>query len=72
MSTAQCRRLTAAFRWAIARPNNVIVLRGGSDFWSNGIHLNLIEAAESPADASWDNIMRWTIWLKPSCVAIAS
>lgn len=56
MSTAQCRRLTAAFRWAIARPNNVIVLRGGSDFWSNGIHLNLIEAAESPADASWDNI----------------
>jgi putative two-component system hydrogenase maturation factor HypX/HoxX len=29
---------------------------GGSDFWSNGIHLNVIEAAESPADESWRNI----------------
>lgn len=56
MSTAQCQRLTAAFRWACARPTQVIVLRGGSDFWSNGIHLNTIEAAESPADESWANI----------------
>jgi putative two-component system hydrogenase maturation factor HypX/HoxX len=56
MSTAQCRRLTEAFLWATARPTKVIVLRGGSDFWSNGIHLNTIEAAESPADESWANI----------------
>ena len=56
MSTAQCRRLTEAFRWAAQRPTKVIVLRGGSDFWSNGIHLNTIEAAESPADESWANI----------------
>lgn len=56
MSTAQCRRLTEAFRWACGRPTRVIVLRGGSDFWSNGIHLNTIEAAESPADESWANI----------------
>lgn len=56
MSTAQCHRLTEAFRWATRRPIRVIVLRGGSDFWSNGIHLNAIEAAESPADASWANI----------------
>jgi len=56
MSTSQCRRLTAAFAWAAARPTRVIVLRGGSDFWSNGIHLNTIEAAESPADESWANI----------------
>ncbi len=56
MSTAQCRRLTAAFRWACERPTRVIVLLGGRDFWSNGIHLNTIEAAESPADASWENI----------------
>jgi putative two-component system hydrogenase maturation factor HypX/HoxX len=55
MSTAQCRRLTEAFRWATTRPTKV-VLRGGSDFWSNGIHLNTIEAAESPADESWANI----------------
>nr|MBL8409991.1 hydrogenase maturation protein [Dechloromonas sp.] len=56
MSTGQCRRLTEAFRWATQRPTRVIVLRGGSDFWSNGIHLNTIEAAESPADESWANI----------------
>lgn len=56
MSTAQCRRLTEAFAWATARPTKVIVLRGGSDFWSNGIHLNTIEAADSPADESWANI----------------
>ena len=29
---------------------------GGPDFWSNGIHLNLIEAARHPADESWRNI----------------
>lgn len=56
MGTAQCRRLTEAFRWATTRPVRVIVLTGGSDFWSNGIHLNLIEAADSPADESWANI----------------
>ncbi len=56
MSTAQCRRLTAAFNWTKMRPTRVIVLRGGRDFWSNGIHLNTIEAAESPADESWANI----------------
>jgi len=56
MSTAQCRRLTKAFLWAAAQPIRVIVLRGGRDFWSNGIHLNTIEAADSPADESWANI----------------
>lgn len=29
---------------------------GGTDFWSNGIHLNLIEAADDPARESWRNI----------------
>lgn len=56
MGTAQCARLTEAFRWAASRPTRVIVLLGGEDFWSNGIHLNLIETAESPADESWANI----------------
>ncbi|WP_150428218.1 hydrogenase maturation protein [Dechloromonas sp. CZR5] len=56
MSTGQCRRLKEAFLWASRRPTKVIVLRGGSDFWSNGIHLNTIEAADSPADESWGNI----------------
>ena len=56
MSTVQCRRLRAAVAWAKARPVRVIVLQGGADFWSNGIHLNMIENAESPADESWENI----------------
>ena len=51
-----CKRLLAAYRWAATRPTQVIVLMGGRDFWSNGVHLNLIEAAESPADESWANI----------------
>jgi putative two-component system hydrogenase maturation factor HypX/HoxX len=34
----------------------VIMLMGGQDFWSNGIHLNCIEVADSPALESWRNI----------------
>lgn len=56
MSTEQCRRLREAYAYARSRPTRVIVLEGGTDFWSNGIHLNMIEVADSPADASWDNI----------------
>jgi putative two-component system hydrogenase maturation factor HypX/HoxX len=29
---------------------------GGQDFWSNGIHLNVIEAAQDRAEESWRNI----------------
>jgi putative two-component system protein, hydrogenase maturation factor HypX/HoxX len=29
---------------------------GGRDFWSNGIHLNTIEAADNSAKESWGNI----------------
>lgn len=56
MSTEQCQRLLAAYRDACTRPTRVIVLMGGEDFWSNGIHLNMIEAADSPADESMRNI----------------
>ena len=56
MNTRQCRRLQAAYRWAQQRPVRVLVLMGGRDHWSNGIHLASIEAAESPADESWANI----------------
>jgi putative two-component system hydrogenase maturation factor HypX/HoxX len=56
MGTQQCRRLLQAYQWALTRPTRVLVLMGGADFWSNGIHLNLIEHAESPADESWANI----------------
>ena len=30
---------------------------GGSDFFSNGIHLNVIEAADDPAAESWRNLV---------------
>ncbi len=54
--TEQCERLLAAYRHARSRPVRVLVLLGGADFWCNGIHLNLIEHAASPADESWRNI----------------
>jgi putative two-component system hydrogenase maturation factor HypX/HoxX len=57
MSTADCLRLRDAFVEATQRDTKVIVLMGGPDFWSNGIHLNTIEAADSPADESWANIV---------------
>ncbi|PUB81082.1 MAG: hydrogenase maturation protein [gamma proteobacterium symbiont of Ctena orbiculata] len=56
MSTAQCEALLAAFREAKHRDTRVILLLGGGDYWSNGMHLNLIEAASSAADESWRNI----------------
>jgi putative two-component system hydrogenase maturation factor HypX/HoxX len=56
MSTRQCRRLRDAFRRARARTTKVIVLLGGRHYFSNGIHLNTIEAAPDPAVESWANI----------------
>ena len=56
MSVDQCRRLLATYRHAAASTANVIVLAGGREFWSNGMHLGVIEAAASPADASLANI----------------
>ncbi|HYN61716.1 MAG TPA: hydrogenase maturation protein [Rubrivivax sp.] len=77
MSTAQCERLTAALRLALARSTRVLVLWGGADFWCNGIHLNVIEAAESPADESWRNInaiddLVHTIIEATGCIVIAA
>jgi putative two-component system hydrogenase maturation factor HypX/HoxX len=56
MSTSHCRRLLAAYRYAQRRPVRVIVLGGPRDVFSNGIHLNVIEAACDPAAESWRNI----------------
>ena len=56
MSTEQCNRLREAFIAAKQRNTKVIVLMGGEDIWSNGIHLNLIEESENPAQTSWENI----------------
>ncbi|MEE1836237.1 enoyl-CoA hydratase-related protein [Streptomyces sp. SP17KL33] len=56
MSTERCRRLLDAYREACARPTTVLVLGGERDFFSNGIHLGVIEAAADPAAESWANI----------------
>ena len=56
MGTEHCRRLLAAYVHARRQPTKVIVLMGGIGVWSNGIHLNVIEAAEDSADESWRNI----------------
>jgi len=56
MSTEQCRRLLESYRLAVQRSTKVLVLMGGCDFWSNGIHLNVVEAADNPANESWRNI----------------
>lgn len=56
MSTEQCRRLLAAYRYALTRPTSVLVLGGARDFFSNGIHLNVIEGAPDPGEESWRNL----------------
>ena len=56
MSTQQCERLLKAYNDAKNQNTKVVILHGGRDFWSNGMHLNTIEASESPADESWHNI----------------
>jgi len=56
MSVNHCERLRRAVQEAKSRPTKVIVIFGGPDFWSNGIHLALIENAASPAEESWRNI----------------
>lgn len=61
MSERQCQRLRDALRWVRTRSTQVLVLAGGQEFFSNGIHLHDIEAAQrvagdSAADASWRNI----------------
>jgi putative two-component system hydrogenase maturation factor HypX/HoxX len=57
MSTEQCRRLRAAYLYARSRrQTKVIVLEGGDDFFSNGIHLNVIEASVDPGAESRRNL----------------
>jgi putative two-component system hydrogenase maturation factor HypX/HoxX len=61
MSTDQCARLLVALKQVKQRNTRVLMLLGGRDFFSNGIHLNCIEAAahrplSSAADESWRNI----------------
>lgn len=56
MSTEQCRQLLDAYKDACRRPTRVLVLGPERDFFSNGIHLHVIEGAQDPAAESWANI----------------
>jgi putative two-component system hydrogenase maturation factor HypX/HoxX len=56
IDTKQCKRLKEHYNQALQLRPKVLVLMGGTDFWSNGINLNLIENSHSPAEESWKNI----------------
>jgi len=56
MSTEQCQRLVAALRWAKARDTHVLLIKGGRGSFSNGVHLNVIQAADVPGLEAWANI----------------
>lgn len=63
MSTSQCEKLIEALDFVVSthtiqRPLAAVVMMGGSGYFSNGIHLNVIEAATDPALESWNNINR--------------
>jgi enoyl-CoA hydratase/carnithine racemase/methionyl-tRNA formyltransferase len=63
MSTDQCSELLEALAFvasthSVARPLGAVVLMGGASYFSNGIALNVIEAAADPSLESWRNINR--------------
>lgn len=63
MSTSQCEKLVEALEFVLEthteqRPLAAVVMMGGAGYFSNGIHLNVIEAAADPALESWNNINR--------------
>jgi putative two-component system hydrogenase maturation factor HypX/HoxX len=55
MSASHGHRLAAVLRHAVAQDTKVLVFEAGETF-SNGIHLNVAEAAAHPAAESWRNI----------------
>jgi putative two-component system hydrogenase maturation factor HypX/HoxX len=56
MAAGHCRRLLAGLKHAAAQDTDVLVLRGSTDAFSNGIHLNVIEASSDPSGAAWAGI----------------
>lgn len=55
MSTAQCIRLKYAVEY-LKTQCDVLVLVGGMDFFSNGIHLNILEESQKQGEDAWANI----------------
>ncbi|MDQ7045595.1 MAG: enoyl-CoA hydratase-related protein [Sulfurimonas sp.] len=55
MDTAQCIRLKYAVEY-LKTECEVLVLVGGMDFFSNGIHLNILEDSQKQGEDGWANI----------------
>lgn len=55
MSSQQCIRLKYAFEY-LKESAKVIVLIGGAEFFSNGIHLNILEDSKKQSEDGWSNI----------------
>ena len=55
MSSEQCVRLKYAFDY-IKENSKVVVLIGAEEFFSNGIHLNILEDSKKQGEDGWSNI----------------
>ncbi|WIN00055.1 hydrogenase maturation protein [Actinoplanes oblitus] len=56
MAAGHCRRLLAGLRHATEQDTRVVVVCSGTETFSNGIHLNVIDAATDPAAEGWANV----------------
>ena len=56
MSIEQCVRLKYAYELASQKDIQVLVLMGGAEFFSNGIHLNIMEDSLKSDEDGWSNI----------------
>ena len=55
MSAEQCIRLKYAFEY-LKESAKVVVLIGAAEFFSNGIHLNILEDSQKQGEDGWSNI----------------
>jgi len=55
MHSEQCIRLKYAFEY-LKESCKVIILMGGVDFFSNGIHLNILQDSKKQGEDGWSNI----------------
>ena len=55
MTSAQCIKLKYAIEY-LKQECKVLVLMGGDDFFSNGIHLNILEDSKKQGEDGWSNI----------------
>jgi len=54
-SSDKCMKLKYAFEY-VKEQVKIVVLMGGDDFFSNGIHLNILEDSKKNGEDGWSNI----------------